>query len=299
MGFFDFLFGEGPSVDTQTLDTLTPEQQQALNSLLSQLSGGTGRGAPRRFEGDPNVEASDLSQMSLAGLEERALALSDPNRQNDIALASTDTLLKLLDFETQQAGVNEFFDTNIRDPALESFREDVLPGIGREFGGANFFGSERRTADERASEDLITQLTRSRSDINFRSDQANRDRAIQALGLAPGVDAIGRGDTEELLGLLQAGETQTGLAERNVAREFQQFLAESGLDDTQINQLLAGINTQAFENVVTAQPGSPGFIPQVLGALSGSTFNFGSGSTTIGGTGDKPVKTGGPRTGGR
>ena len=39
MGFFDFLFGEGPSTDTQVLDTLTPEQQTALNQLLKDLGG--------------------------------------------------------------------------------------------------------------------------------------------------------------------------------------------------------------------------------------------------------------------
>ena len=96
------------------------------------------------------------------------------------------------------------------------------------------------------------------------------------------MDALGRADSDELLGLLQAGETQTGLAERNVQREFAQFLAEAGLDDTQIQQLLAGINTGALENVVTALPGSPGFLVEILGALGGSTFNFGAGSTTIG-----------------
>jgi len=142
--------------------------------------------------------------------------------------------------------------------------------------------------------DLLTGLTRSRGDIAFRTDQAGRDRAIQALGLAPGVDALGRADTNELLSLLQAGETQTGLAERNVGREFQTFLAEAGLDDAQIQQLLAGINTGSLENVVTALPGSPGFITQILGALSGSTFNFGGGSTTIGDSGG-----GGDTTGGR
>lgn len=280
MGFLDFLFGEGPSVETQTLPTLTPQQQSSLDDLLRQLSGGTERGAPRRFEGDVNVEASELSQLSLAGLEERALALADPNRESEILGASTDTLLKLLDFEGQQAGVEDFFTTNIRDPALKSFRETVLPQIGREFGGANFFGSERQRADAEAREDLLTGLTRSRGDITFRAEQANRDRAIQALGLAPGVDAMGRADSDELLSLLQAGETQTGLEERNVQREFAQFLAEAGLDDAQIQQLLAGINTGALENVVTALPGTPGFLTEILAAFAGAPRST---TTNVGG----------------
>ena len=281
MGFLDFLFGEGPSVETQTLPTLSPEQQNALNKLLGELSGGTGRGAPRRFGGDVNVDPSELSQLSLSGLEERAMALSDPNRESEIFSQSSDTLMKLLDFEGQNAGVEDFFNTTIRDPSLKSFRETVLPQIGRDFGGANFFGSERQRADTEAREDLLTGLTRSRGDITFRADQANRDRAIQALGLAPGVDALGRADTDELLSLLQAGESQTGLAERNVQREFAQFLAEAGLDDTQIQQLLAGINTGALENVVTALPGSPGFLTEIIAAFAGADRS--SSTTNIGG----------------
>ena len=283
MGALDFLFGTSPRIETQELDTLTPEQRRSLDQLMSQLSGGTGRGERRRFEGDVNVDPSDLSQLSLAGLEERSLMLSDPNRQNEIALASTDTLLKLLDFEGQQAGVDEFFNTNIRDPALESFREEVLPQIGRSFGGANFFSSERARADDTAREELLGSLTRSRADINFRSDQANRDRALQALGIAGGVDDIARGDSKELLSLLQAGEGQTGLAERNVNREFQQFLAEAGLDDAQIQQLLQSIGTGAFENVVTALPGSEGFITQIVAAAAGAARASTNPSTTIGG----------------
>jgi hypothetical protein len=270
MAFLDFLFGSKPSVETQTLSTLSPQQQNSLEALLNQLTTGSGAGEERRFSGDVNVAPSDLSQLSLAGLEERALALSDPNRESDIFNASTDTLLKLLDFEGQQAGVDEFFNTTVRDPALKSFEETVLPAIGRDFGGSNFFGSERQQADAEAREDLLTGLTRSRADISFRADQANRDRALSALGIAPGIDAVGRGDTNELLSLLQAGEGQTGLAERNVSREFQQFLAEAGLDDTQIQQLLQSLNVGAVENVVTALPGTEGFLTNILSSFAGA-----------------------------
>lgn len=260
MGFFDFLFGEGPSTETTVLDTLTPEQQQALNQLLRDLGG-----ASPTFGGETSVDASELQTLSLEALEQRAIALGDPNRESALAQGAADTLLKFLDFESQDAGIDDFFNTNIRDPALEDFQENVLPRISRDFGGANFFSSERRTADRESQEELISSLTQARSGLAFNARESDRNRALQAAGLIPALDALERGDTSELLALLQAGESATGLTERNLARDFDRFLAEQGIASDRRAQLLGGINTQSFENVVTQNPGSSGLIPSLLG----------------------------------
>jgi len=262
MGVFDFLFGEGPSVDTQILDTLTPEQQQSLNQLLKELGG-----ASPEFGQDGNIESSDLQSLSLQGLEDRAIALSDPNRENELASSAAETLMKLLDFENQDVDVEDFFQSNIRDPALKDFQENILPGISRSFGGANFFSSERSLTDQNAQEEIISSLTRARSDITFQGRENNLNRALQALGLSGQVDALGRGDTQELLALFGAGQEETALGERNFSREFDRFLANQGVDATRRAQLLSAIGTPAFENVVTTNPGTSGFLPTALGAM--------------------------------
>lgn len=262
MGFLDSLFGSGPEVNTQTLDTLTPEQQRALNSLLFQLSGAD----PRQFEGDVTVDPSNLERLSLAGLEERAMALSDPNRDSELLNVATDMVTRLMDFESADAGIDDFFRTNVQQPLLESFSEDILPQIGRTFGGSNFFGSERAEADDTAREELLGSLTRSRESLAFNAREADRNRALQAIGLAPSLAESERGDSRELLDIFGAGERATGLEERNVTREFERFISEAGLEDRSIEQLLAGINTRALENVVTVTPGSSGLLG---GFLSG------------------------------
>lgn len=258
MGFFDFLLGESPETTTQTLDTLTPEQQAALNQLLKDLSGpSTG------FEGDTFVDPSQLSQLSLQGLEERAAALGNPDREGNLNAASIEALLKILDFESADAGIEEFFRTNIRDPAVAEFQKSILPAISRDFGGANFFGSERAETDRRAQGELVESLTQARTGLAFNARESDRNRALQALGLVP---AIAGAETNELLNLLSGGEAATGLAERNVGREFEKFLAESGVDATRIQQLLAAINTTGVENVVTTTGGTEGIIGPLLGA---------------------------------
>ena len=273
MGILDFLFGEGPSVDTQVLDTLTPEQRQALNDLLRRLS----EDSPT-FQGETSVEASDLSQLSLSALEDRARALGDPNREGALSAQASDTLFKLLNFEASDAGIEDFFRTNIRDPALEEFQRNILPAISRDFGGANFFSSERQGADARAQKQLIQSLTQARSGLAFNAKASDRNRALQALGLAPGIASM---DSNELLRLLQGGDSATALSERNVGRDFDRFLADSGIDQNRINSLLGALNTQSFENVVTTNQGTAGLIPQLLSAVAGGGITIGGSETKI------------------
>jgi len=254
MGFLDVLFGSGPSSEEHVLDTLTPEQETALNSLLQEL------GVPReQFENNFGGQ-DDLSSLSLEGLEERARLLADPNRGSNLNAQASETLMKFLDFESADAGIEDFFQTNIRDPALEEFQRNILPAISRDFGGANFFSSERQGSDARAQDTLIDSLTRSRSNLAFQSRESDRNRALSALGLAPSISGA---NTNELLALLQGGE---GVKQSNFQRDFDTFLANQNVDANRINQLLAGINTQAIENVVTTDPGSSGLFGEVIGA---------------------------------
>ena len=83
-------------------------------------------------------------------------------------------------FDDPAVNFDDFFQTNVQDPLLESFQEDVLPGISRSQGPTGFFSGDRLRQDEQAREDLLGQLVRSRSDLAFRTDQAQRDRQLAA-----------------------------------------------------------------------------------------------------------------------
>ena len=266
MGFFDVLFGEAPSTEVNTLPTLTPEQQQSLNQLLRELGGGS-----PTFDGDVSIDHSDLSQLSLDALEERARVLGNPDRQNLIATSAADTLMKLLDFSSEDAGIEDFFKTNVRDPALQEFQDNVLPQISRSFGGANFFSSERTKTDQNAQGDLIESLTRSRSELAFNSRESNRNRALQALGLAGNVDALSRGDSQELMALFGIGQEDTALSERNIGREFERFMGNEDVAARRRDQTLGAVNTTAIENVVTQNQGTGGLAGPLI-AAAGTAF---------------------------
>jgi hypothetical protein len=269
MGFFDVLFGEAPSQSTQTLDTLTPEQQQALNQILSSVGGNVSD--PRRFGGNVNVGLGDTAETSLAGLENRASVLADPTFQSDISKNAQDTLFKLLDFEGSRTDIDDVFTKTVQDPLVEDFTESILPQIGRSFGGSNFFSGERARADDEAREDLLTGLSRSRSDFSFKADESAKNRALAALGIAPELEGQ---RTDELLSIFGAGMEETGLEERNVSRQFQQFLAEAGLEQNDINALLQAIGIPAIENVVTTSGGSSGLLGPLLASAANPIGSF-------------------------
>ncbi len=264
MGIGDFLFGSKPKIKTSELSTLTPEQQELLKKLLGQFTTEGGAGfQPEGFGGELSAGLGGLEQTSLAALEQSALSSADPN---NILNQAGDALKKI--FGAGPTDTTDFFNTNIRDPALQSFEETVLPRISRDFGGANFFSSERSEADEGARGDLIESLTRSRADVNVRSRESNLDRILQGIGLAPGLEGEKRSG---LLALLEAGGVERGVRQGALDREFGEFSRVQDERSRRIAQILAALGITGKENIVTALPGSQGFITAVASAAAGAS----------------------------
>ena len=263
MGIKDFLFGSKPKIDVKDLSTLTPEQQKILKQILGQFGAQGGADfQPEGFGGDLSAGLGDLEQTSLAALEQSALSSADPNN----VLNQAGEALKGI-FSGGQSDVTDFFNTNIRDPALQSFEETVLPGISRDFGGANFFSSERQDADDRARRDLTTGLSSARADVNLRSRESNLDRILQGIGLAPGLESAG---TDSLLKFLEAGGVERGVRQDALDREFGEFGRVQDEKFKRLQAILAALGLQGKENVVTALPGSSGFITDIIAAAAGA-----------------------------
>lgn len=250
----DLLTGSRPTLETRSLSTIDPTQRTALNNLIAQLSG--------RPAANPNDMVAQLTQperTSLAALEERSRALAVPDTTTQAARGSVE---QLLDFEGQTANANDYFMANVQNPALESFGRDVLPAISRQFGGADFFSSERQTAESTAREDLLNALTASRTSVNLDQFNKSRDRALQAAGLAPNLaqaDAIRTGEQTQILEAL-------GLP-RNIE---QAGLDKANAEDARVQNLLAQLGlTPTIENIGMTNPGSAGLLNIILGGAAG------------------------------
>lgn len=217
----DFLGGSKTEVDISQLPTLTPEQQQQLKKLLG------GLGLPS----DQEILGEKIETSSLQGLE----GLSESLTMEGGLFGETSSAL----IEALQGGAqdfDEFFQTNVKDPLLETFREDIQPDLSRRFAASGFRSSDRLQQESRATEDLLQALTRGRSELAFRTEESARDRSIRAAGIA---GPAGRSQAGTLIDILGAG---------------------GGRRRERIQQLLAALGIQGTENLAAVTPGQPGLI---------------------------------------
>lgn len=249
----DLLGGEGPSLETRSLSTISDEQRAQLNQMLQQL----GAKGPT----DPNSTVAQLTapeRTSLAALEQRSLALAQPDTTGQAARGSVE---QLLDFEGQTADATEYFMSNVQNPALDSFQREVLPQISRQFGGNDFFSSERQASEGLARRDLLNSLTAARTTTQLDQFNRSRDRALTAAGLVP---QLNQGDairSQEQAGILDA----LGLPRRIE----QQGLDNARTEDARMQELLSRLSlTPTVENIGMTNPGNAGLINIILGGAA-------------------------------
>jgi len=75
MGLLDFVFGSEPESTITPTSTLTANQQAAESTLADFISGAGDPNTVQPFEGDLVAPLSQLEELSLSALEERAMSL--------------------------------------------------------------------------------------------------------------------------------------------------------------------------------------------------------------------------------
>ena len=246
------LFGTGDKSKTEQHATLSPEQLE-IQSLLSEYLQDSG--SPEGFEGFQGELVSgptDIEQMSLTALEQRSQQLAtggDPN-----LAAAAEALTGILSRDSTD--INEFFNTNVKDPLLESFNEDIRPAISSRFSD-QFFGSDRKNADMRANEDLIETLGRERSRTAFEARQFDTQAILEAAGLMPSVTGAG---TQELLQILDAGSLERDIEDRRLSGEFEKFVTNEQLQQGRTGNLLDFLTPGNVENITTVKRGKKGLL---------------------------------------
>lgn len=262
---FGFTYADLVGGNFPTTESLTPEMTRAR--IESRLQGFGGEFGPEwwewsrarqqpvgRFVPGPSSEEQDV----LGQIQELLGAFS-PGGQFFNQLTST--------FTDQPVDFEDYFLRTVRDPLLKTFREEIQPGIGRRFGG-QFYGSERRLAEESAMEDLLDALAQGRTTLAFGTAEAQRNRAIEALGMAPNLmQPFGLG--LEALGLPRRLETAEREAEYG---EFQRRRAE---EQQRLEMVLRALGVGTVENIATApvvKPGTEGLLPGLIEAFPTTYF---------------------------
>ena len=271
-GIGDFLFGDEPEQTETSLPTLTPEQEELLKQLIGIVGGDEGLG---NLEQDFGLGPSQIELASLGGLENLVNNLptvsegsETQQRVDEVTGAGLDAFEDI--FSQGPEDIDEFFRATVQDPLLEDFSEEILPNLQTEFAGS-FFGGERREAEARAREDLLDTLVQERTRFGFESREADRNRSIAAGQVFPNLggfastsDFIRPAASANILSqLLGTGRVGSDIRGRQLDERARR-----------ISQALGALGIPAFENVVTAQDGSSGFINNIAPSLVAGAFTL-------------------------
>jgi hypothetical protein len=256
MGFKEVLFGSKPKIETKTI--VDPIKQSVASPLSRFLSEQPGQALPR-FNPGTDTRGQILSDLPEGGGSSVSRFLS-------------------LDSE-------EFFNENIKNPAIETFQEELLPLIHEDFAGS-LSGSGRLRAEGDAARGLARDLSRTRAELELTLPQAQFNIALQMKQ---------EGDKEALL---QYQDWLKSLPQANPAlNQALQFLQDSTSSGTTV---LSALNpgTQGILGDLIAITGAiaSGGITTAVGAATKALARS-SGSTTkaagIGGSTPKATSFGG------
>lgn len=265
MGLFDSigdaLFGDKPDAKIRQKSRLSPEQQNLLKRLESFLNVPVEESVTP-FEGDLTAGASGLESLSLQALEQEALGRVEGGGQ--LFTQASDALSQILtapptDFE-------DFFQTNVESPLLETFSEEIQPRI-RASNAKNFFSTGRQDIESRATEDLIQEIGRARESLAFQTREADRAAKLTAAGL---VDPVTAAPINQAIRLLQAGRVPREIEQAGLTAEYQEFLRRQQQKSDRVRQLLQAIGVPVQENIALVTGGSSGILgPAAQGFAQG------------------------------
>lgn len=253
----DFLFGEEPSTEVQQSSRLNPAQEDLLNFLIPDIK--------NRLNTPANVPRT--AELSLKGLENLASGFSDVSSTVTGDLTEAKSVLSNI-FQSGPQDFNEFFDTNVKEPLLEDFEEDIIPMLQRSFvGSGNFYGGERLKSERIATEDLLGELTASRAQLALDYNSENTRNKLAALPIA--------GDFASIP--LELATTEANILATALGGGIDLASLSADREANLINSLASLLGIPAQENIVINDPGSEGLIPGIAKAAAGGATKAATG----------------------
>jgi hypothetical protein len=259
----DFAFGTEPEIKTGKVQKWTPWQQELGRKLGRELKGGP---ESREYTGQlPGTAGlSDLQQLSLTGLE-RALGGEGVLKEQEEFISS------VLDPERRQKQMQEYFEQTVQEPMMESFREDIIPGIRQQYAPSGYWSGHRVKAEEEAMEDLIDSLTRERTRMSYEAEQSALDRALQAAGMgSPTARGFERG--------LRLGGIPRGVTREGREAEYEEWLRQRDEEDEWLREVMGALGLSGIEPYAIGQPGTTGAVQDFIGEFAGSLGGGAAGS---------------------
>lgn len=243
----DLIMGTKSTSQTTQQPTMSPEQSALLKKLLGTLD--PNAPAPS-FSGSITAPQNPVQGASLAAMEQAALNAVSPTGDAAVASGALKDVLNQTPMDIQKA---------IIDPAMQTFKQQILPDISRRFSGMSGFGSDRILQEGIASGNVTTGLAQA-------LEQARQQELQTKIGAATGLSGVNSANVSNILGL-SAGGNAAMTAANTPSAAYQAFLDQQQLKQNNLNTILAALGIKPFENVTTVTPGTSGLIQGAAGGV--------------------------------
>lgn len=262
-GISDMIFGSSDSGGhVGNVSTLLPGQEDLLNQLVSMLSGQVGQGVSS-YGGQIAPGASNLQNLAFGGVE-NLFKGGGAYGQGSNALESI-----LGDYDP--ASALEFFNTSVKQPILDIFKEDILPQTLEPFVGMDALSSSAAMdASKQAGEDVASNLANILGNLVYQGEQSHLGRQAGSLGQSLNFAQM------PINAALQAGGTQYGIESAQNQEGYNKWFSEQGYNNPYLSLLNSALGTQAFSPMVQAPSqgsGLMGMLAPGLGLGLGSSIS--------------------------
>jgi len=268
--------GQEDPGNTTTTEYKTPAQKAMIEKMMNLY--GDQLGVNNSYQGERVAPFTDLQRNVLSGAEGFLPTFSTPQTVGQPLSGETGSAISgLLSGETgakKMSGddVNSYFTDAIRNPAMQSLREDVLPGVDESFAGPGFFGSARSNARVDAVQDTTDWLGQQRAGLNWdvlnqnnAIDEAKAGRTLSALpaamqyGNQPAQNAmnnlqIAASQVQGLGSLFGFGEAEQTQEQQVLTSAFQKFLDDNQITDPVVLNTLMQLIGQSITGKQEFEP---------------------------------------------
>lgn len=257
-----------PTTTTQTTEPpafiqpyLKDAAQQAQNLYRS--------GGPSYFPGQTVAPFAPATQQGLSTITNLA------TQGGQLTPAASSELLGTI----QGRGINPFLGQAAQAataPLFEQFQQETIPTLQSIFarsGGTG--GSAEGFGAERAATALGRGVSEQAANLAYQSANQERQNQLNALALAPSLDAARYADANALLGV---GAAQQGQTQAEIQAAMDKYNYEQNLPATQLNQYIAQI-TGAYPGSTTQQSSfTPHPVPSVASSYGSGVLGSGMGA---------------------
>lgn len=259
----DLLFGKAPSVSDRS--TMTDAQKAMYEKLLGGLGGST-MDANGNLAGLPEYTGELVPGMqgintSLQGVLAKLLKEGGPNAD----------LIKGLIGKQEKFNPNDvttLFNASVKNPAMRTFNEEILPQIAEKMAGRGSFDSGATSYEfTKAGQNLTSDLYGQLQEMMSTAREGVNNRNVQRAAIDPSlINGLNAGFESTLGKTMDLGTTEQAIAQNKATANYNNWFTSLAQNNPLISQLMNALGIQTQQAVV--KPGTEGLLPTIISAGS-------------------------------